>query len=167
MTTKNRELVAVEPYTFMRRILREFAPWFEGERPFFAAPRAFGEFTWVPELEVFERENHLLVRVDLPGLKKEEVTVTVTGEGLAIEGERKLETEKTEKAWYRTERTYGRFFRLVPLPEGVKAEEVTATFVNGVLEVKIPIPVAAAVAPATRKVEIAAPGEQKEARPAA
>ena len=55
MTTKNRELVAVEPYTFMRRILREFDRWFEGERTFFAAPRAFGEFTWVPELEVFER----------------------------------------------------------------------------------------------------------------
>jgi HSP20 family protein len=167
MTTKNRELVTVEPYTFTRRILREFDRWFEGERPFFAAPRAFGEFTWVPELEVFERENHLLVRVDLPGLKKEEVTVTVTGEGLAIEGERKLETEKTEKAWYRTERTYGHFFRFVPLPEGIKAEEVTATFVNGVLEVKVPIPVAAAAAPAARKVEIGVPGEKKEARPAA
>jgi HSP20 family protein len=167
MTTKNRELVAVEPHTFMRRILRDIDRWFEGERPFFAAPRALGEFTWMPELEVFERENHMLVRVDLPGLKKEEVTVTVTGEGLAIEGERKFETEKTEKAWYRTERTYGRFFRFVPLPEGAKAEEVTATFVNGVLEVKVPIPVAAAVAPAARKVEIAAPGEKKEARPAA
>ena len=166
MTTKNRELVAVEPHTFMRRILRDIDRWFEGERPFFAAPRALGEFTWMPELEVFERENHVLVRVDLPGLKKEEVTVTVTGEGLAIEGERKFETERTEKAWYRTERTYGRFFRFVPLPEGVKAEEVTATFVNGVLEVKVPVPVAAAVAPAARKVEIAAQ-EKKESRPAA
>jgi HSP20 family protein len=167
MTTKNRELVAVEPYTFMRRVLRDIDRWFEGERPFFAAPRAFGEFTWRPELEVFERENHLLVRVDLPGLKREEVTVTIAGEGLTIEGERKFETEKKEEAWYRTERAYGRFFRFVPLPEGVKAEEVTATFDNGVLEVKVPIPVAAATAPAARKVEIVAAGEKKEARPAA
>ncbi|HEU4687047.1 MAG TPA: Hsp20/alpha crystallin family protein [Vicinamibacterales bacterium] len=84
-----------------------------------------------------------------------------------MEGERKLETGTTEKAWYRTERTYGHFFRFVPLPEGVKAEEVTATFVNGVLEVKVPIPIAAVAAPAARKVEIAVPGEKKEARPAA
>ncbi|HEU4687048.1 MAG TPA: hypothetical protein VFS23_01740 [Vicinamibacterales bacterium] len=65
----------------MRRILRDVDRWFEGERLFFAAPHAFGEFAWVPELEVFERENQLLVRVDLPGLKKEEVTVTVTRRG--------------------------------------------------------------------------------------
>jgi HSP20 family protein len=167
MTTKNRELVTAEPRTFMRRILRDFDRWFEGDTPFFFAPRVAGEFAWLPDLEVFEQNHHLLVRLDLPGLKKEEVTVTVTGEGLAIEGERKLETEKAEQAWYRAERTYGRFFRFVPLPEGVKAEEITATFANGVLEVKVPMPVAAAARPAGRKVEIAAPEEKKEARPAA
>jgi HSP20 family protein len=166
MTTKTRGLVAVEPHAFIGRILRDFDRWFEGkgEVPL-SFPRTLEGFTWLPDLEVFERDNQLLVRVDLPGLKKEEVTVTVTGEELTIEGERKLEAEKAENEWYRTERTYGRFFRTLPLPEGVKVEEVTATFVNGVLEVKVPLPVAAAKAPA-RKVEIAA-GEKKEVRPAA
>ena len=167
MTTETRGLVPVEPRAFIRRILRDFDRWFEGkgEVPFFAFPRTLEGFTWLPDLEVFERDNQLLVRVDLPGLKKEEVTVTVTGEALTIEGERKRETEKAENEWYRTERTYGRFFRTVPLPEGIKAEEVTATFTNGVLEVRVALPVAAAKAPVHR-VEIAA-GEKKEVRPAA
>jgi HSP20 family protein len=165
MTTKNRGLIAVEPRAFMNRMLRDIDRWFEGDVPFFAFPRTPEGFTWLPALEVFERDHQLLVRVDLPGLKKEEVTITVTDEGLAIEGERKLETAKAENEWYRTERTYGRFIRVVPLPEGIKAEEVTATFANGVLEVKVPLPIEAAKVP-QRKVEIGT-GEKKEVKPAA
>jgi HSP20 family protein len=116
-------------------------------------------------LEVREREHEVLVRVDLPGLKKEELNVTVGEEGVTIEGERKLETEKNEREWYRTERAYGRFRRIVPLPEGFKPEEITATFGNGVLEVTVPLAVAAARAP-RRKVEIEA-GEGNKGKAAA
>src|SRR5262245_19562182 len=165
MTTENRELIAVEAPAFIRRVLRDFDRWFvKREEPFFAVPRALEGFTWLPELEVRERENQLLVRVDLPGLKREEVTVTIAEEGLTIEGERKLETEKNEKEWYRTERAYGRFYRTVPLPEGFKPEEVTATFANGVLEVKVPLPGAAARV-LRRKVEIGT-GEEKKGKAA-
>jgi HSP20 family protein len=165
MATENLGLIAVEP--FVRRLLHDVDRWFgKREEPFFAVPRTLEAFTWLPDLEVVEREHQLVVRVDLPGLKPEEVTVTVTGDALTIEGERKLETEKTENEWYRTERTYGRFFRTVPLPDGIRPEEVKATFANGVLEVKVPLPVVEAKAP-RRKVEIGAGEEKKEVKPAA
>jgi len=82
----------------------------------------------LPEMEVFEKNNLLTVRLDVPGLKKEELTVHVTEGTLTVEGERKYETEEENNHWYRRERTYGRFYRTVPLPEGVNAKEVKATF---------------------------------------
>ena len=73
-------------------------------------------------------------------------------------GERKHETEEAKNHWYRTERTYGRFYRTVPLPEGVNAKEVTATFKNGVLEVTTPV--RASAPPPPHKVEVAEPEEK-------
>jgi HSP20 family protein len=97
---------------------------------------------WAPQLEVFERNEKFVVRVDLPGLKKEDVKIEVTHDQLTIEGERKLEKEEKDEGSYRTERTYGRFFRRIEIPEYVKAENAVATFKNGVLEIEMPaIPV--------------------------
>ena len=75
-----------------------------------------------------------------------------------LEGERKLETEEEKNHWYRRERTYGRFYRTVPLPEGVNAKEVEATFRHGVLEVTVPV--RAVTAPAPHKVEVKEPEEK-------
>jgi HSP20 family molecular chaperone IbpA len=134
----------------------------------FFEPRLFGprwpkEFGWgeefetgfVPDMEVFEKNNLLTVRLDAPGLKKEELTVHVAEGVLTVEGERKHETEEEKNHWYRRERTYGRFYRTVPLPEGVDPKEVKATFTDGVLEVTVPT--RAAVTPAPHKVEVHAP----------
>ena len=66
--------------------------------------------------------------------------MTVTDRGLVIEGERTHETEDKDNDWFTTERTYGRFHRLVPLPDGIKKDEVKATFKDGVLEVTVPLP---------------------------
>jgi HSP20 family protein len=153
MNAKN-ELTLFEPGAFMRRVFPEFERLFAAHTiaPFRGA-RGEPEFPWVPELEVFERDNRLTVRLDVPGLKKEEVTVKVTEEGLTIEGERKHEKEEKKNNWHRTERTYGKFFRVIPLPEGVTAAEVTATFRSGVLEITAPLP-AAAVVPPAHNVEI-------------
>jgi HSP20 family protein len=98
------------------------------------------EGAWNPEIEVFEKGNHLVTRIDLPGLKKEEVKVEVTDGYLAISGERKREEEEKKEEFYRCEREYGSFYRAVPLPEGVKFEDVKATFADGVLEVSVPLP---------------------------
>ena len=98
---------------------------------------------WSPKVDVFEKDHRLITRVDLPGVKKEDVTVEVKHGQLTLSGERKSETEEKNKNMYRCEREYGSFHRAVPLPAGVKPEDVSATFVNGVLEVSLPIPAAA------------------------
>jgi HSP20 family protein len=116
---------------------------------------------WSPTIEVFERDNRLVTKVDLPGLKKEDVKVEVTDNQLTISGERKREVEEKKKNVYRSEREYGSFYRSVPLPEGVKIEDVKATFADGVLEVSVPLPVRPQ--PRARKVEIQEPAKTKSA----
>ena len=118
----------------------------------------FFETGFVPEMEVFEKNNRLTVRLDVPGLAKEELTVHVAEGVLTVEGERKHETEEEENHWYRRERTYGRFRRTVPLPEGVNPKEVAATFRGGVLEVTVPV--RATAAPAPHRVEVHEPEEK-------
>jgi len=154
------ELMTLEPWTLMRRVFPDFEGFFNERRfPAFSNRGKAGEFPWEPELEMVERDNHMMVRLDLPGLKREEVTVTATEEGLTIEGERKHETEEKKETWYKTERTYGRFYRFVPLPEGFNAAGVKATFTNGVLEVTVPLPKPTAAVP-PRKVPIEAGAEK-------
>jgi HSP20 family protein len=158
-----RETAHIEPGTFIRRLLRDVDPFFE-EAGMFARPaRVFGDIAWAPALEVSEQDRHLRIRLDLPGVKREEVAVTITDEGLRIEGERTTDEAKAGEKWRRTERAYGRFVRTVPLPDGIDPAAVTATFESGVLEVTVPLPAATATV-APRKVEI---GEGKAARTAA
>lgn len=96
--------------------------------------------TWVPDVEVLRHDGKLKVHVDLPGLKKDEVKVEVTEGFLTISGERKEEKEEKCEGYYRTERTYGTFYRQIPLPEGAKTNTATAEFKNGVLEITLAAP---------------------------
>ena len=91
---------------------------------------------WAPQIEVSEREGKLLICADLPGLRKEDVKVELTDEALTIQGERQ---EQREGRGY-SERTYGSFYRSIPLPEGVNTDGAQARFQDGVLEVTIPMP---------------------------
>jgi HSP20 family protein len=95
---------------------------------------------WSPDVEVFHRGSELLIRVDLPGLTKDDVKVDVTENQLTIEGERQREHEEEREGVYRSERSYGRFYRVIPLPEGVIADQAKATFKDGVLEITMPAP---------------------------
>jgi HSP20 family protein len=104
--------------------------------PFFAAR---GEAAWVPDLEVIEKDGSMKVRLDLPGMAREDVKVAVTEAALTIEGERRQQEEKTENGYIRSERSYGRFFRSVPLPEGARIDTAKATFANGVLEIAMQV----------------------------
>ena len=130
------------PFAFMRRVTEELDRTF-GLRAEVPGLPAFYPRMWAPELEVFERDQKFVVRVDLPGLKKEDVKVEVTHDELTIEGERSVDKEDKEKGVYRTERTYGSFYRRIGIPEHVKAESAVATFKDGVLEIQmsaIPVP---------------------------
>jgi HSP20 family protein len=133
-----------DPFALLRQMTSELDRAFE-DWPSFRWP-SFGQFAtsesvaWSPKIDVFERDNRLVTRVDLPGLKKEDVSVEVTDGHLALSGERKHEKEEKKDNVYRSEREYGSFYRAVPLPEGVKLEDVNATFAAGVLEVSVPLP---------------------------
>jgi HSP20 family protein len=95
---------------------------------------------WTPQIEVFERGDQMVVRADLPGLKKEDVQINVEDDVLTLQGERKDEREEKRDGYFHSERSYGSFYRSIPLPEGVDAEQVKANFKDGVLEVTMPSP---------------------------
>ena len=97
------------------------------------------EVNFVPALEIEEKDNKLFVKADLPGLKKEDVKVEVTLEGLTITGERKEEKEEKKEGYFRTERLYGSFERFVPLPDGAVLDKAIAEFKDGVLMVTVPL----------------------------
>ena len=118
----------------------------------------------MPQIEVLQANGQFMVRADLPGLTKEDVKVEITDEFLTISGERKEETEEKREGFYRSERSYGSFYRQIPLPEGAKTENAAATFANGVLEITIPAP---KIAAPTRKLEIKEPAEEKSVKAAA
>jgi HSP20 family protein len=96
--------------------------------------------TWTPQIEVTQRSNELIVRADLPGMNKDDVKVDVTEDAIVIQGERRREHEEERGGVYRSERSYGSFYRAIPLPEGAITDQAKATFKDGVLEIKLPAP---------------------------
>jgi HSP20 family protein len=132
-----------DPFALMRGMTAEIDRLFEEfMAPSFRLPfrRSRSEEEWFPKIDVFEKDHRLVTRVDLPGMKKDDIKVEVTDGQLVISGERKHEAEEKGEHFYRSEREYGSFYRSVPLPEGAKVDEVKATFSDGVLEVSVPLP---------------------------
>ncbi|HKT45883.1 MAG TPA: Hsp20/alpha crystallin family protein [Candidatus Acidoferrales bacterium] len=97
------------------------------------------DFDWIPPVELRQEGNNLVARVDLPGMDENDIKVEVTEDGLEISGEREQETTSEEGGTRRSEISYGRFYRLIPLPEGADTENAKANFQKGVLEVTIPV----------------------------
>jgi HSP20 family protein len=93
-----------------------------------------------PAIEVRKCNGDMVVTAELPGLNKEDVKVEMTEDALVIRGERKTEHKEDHDGFHTTERSYGRFYRSIPLPEGAKTEEVKAELADGVLKVSIPSP---------------------------
>jgi HSP20 family protein len=105
---------------------------------------------WIPAVEVLERDGKFVIRADVPGLDADELDVAIDDNKVVLAGERVDEQEDRGSAYYRRERSYGRFYRVVPLPEGVDTSQAEATFNNGVLEISIPAP----RRPEARKLEV-------------
>ena len=164
--TRAQARTGADPFALMRQMTAELDRAFDDSLwsrfRFPSLRQVAGEATgWSPRVDVFEKDNRLVTKVDLPGVKKEDVTVEVTDGHLALSGERKSETEEKKGGVYRSEREYGSFYRAVPLPEGVKLEDVKASFADGVLEVSVPLPVRPEAA--VRKVEIEEPAKTAKA----
>jgi HSP20 family protein len=136
------DMLRTSPFDLMRRFTEEMDHYFarlgmgRGEQGMAAADSG----VFFPPVEVVERDGNLIVRVDLPGLTKDDVRVEITEDMLTIEGERHSEHEEKQDGVVRSERVYGRFRRQIPLPEGVNADQATANFKDGVLEVTMPAP---------------------------
>jgi HSP20 family protein len=95
---------------------------------------------WMPPMDLVETEDHFVLRADLPGMTQDDVKIEFEDGTLTVSGERKAEHESKNEGYYRVERAFGSFSRSLTLPQGIDPEAVTASFENGVLEVRIPKP---------------------------
>ncbi len=128
-----RGLMVWNPFAEIERIKREFDRLFEE-----LVPREEGERVFAPVVDVYETDQELVVKAELPGVKKENVEVSIRDNTLYIRGEKKEEKEEKTEAYHRVERVYGKFERVLPLPTDVKVESAKAEFKDGVLEIRIP-----------------------------
>lgn len=110
-----------------------------------------GTTLWSPTVDVREEDGNLIVKADLPGVKKDDVEITATDEAVTIEGHTQEEKEEQKAGYYHRERCSGHFLRTVPLPVPVDAEKAQATFSDGTVTITLP---KVAEAPQGKKVEI-------------
>ena len=111
---------------------------------FFGSPRANGADArarrWVPAMDLVETEDALVLKADLPGLERDDVTIEVKDGVLTVSGERRQAHSEKADGYYRVERAFGGFSRSLSLPKGVDAEQVSASMDKGVLSVRVPKP---------------------------
>jgi len=144
------------PFSLMRELSEEMDRAFRGVGPATAqlAP-------WAPTVDIQQCNGDLVVTAELPGLKKEEVKVELTDDSLVIQGDRKQEHTEDHEGFHKWERSYGQFYRSIPLPEGAKTDQAKAELTDGVLKVSVP------VAEAKKKARQIPVEQGKEAKPAA
>ncbi len=115
----------------MDQVFREFF----GPTPFRMAAT---EAVWSPLVDVHEAKDSIQLHVELPGIKQEDIQVSIEGDTLTLKGERKREAEVKQDQYHRIERSYGRFERSILLPTVVDPSRVKATYRDGVLEIQLP-----------------------------
>src|SRR5262245_41446467 len=93
---------------------------------------------WTPALDVSETKDAVLVKADVPGMDPQDIQLSLEDQVLALKGEKKQEKEGKEEHYYRAERSYGAFVRVVRLPAPVDGSKVTATFKHGLLKITLP-----------------------------
>ncbi|HTR76676.1 MAG TPA: Hsp20/alpha crystallin family protein [Gemmatimonadaceae bacterium] len=145
------------PFVFMRRMVEDMERMFDdfgvGRSPLgLSSPLlsptgrdiwrdlAAEQARWSPQIEMRRRGEKLIVRADLPGLQRDDVNVEIDNGVLTISGERCVEETDDREGMYRSERSYGEFYRAIPLPDGVNADQTEATFKDGVLEITLSSP---------------------------
>ncbi len=143
-----------DPFSRLSQLESEFERLFDMRWPRMRAFQQSGDGSqgFVPRVDVYEQNGDLIAKVELPGIKKDDVDISLEGGNLIIQGERKQESEVKEENYYRMERSSGAFYRSLPVPDDVKPEQVEASFADGVLEVRMPIPKPAEET--ARKIEI-------------
>jgi HSP20 family protein len=133
------------PFTALQRFADDVDRMFED----FGMPRmspwtgaSRGAALWAPAIDVVQQDDRLVIKADVPGLKKEDLSIEVTDDAITIQGERKSDRQEERGGVMRSERSYGSFCRVVPLPDGANTEQANASFRDGVLEITVPVPAA-------------------------
>ncbi len=127
-----RSISIWNPFAELERIRKEF------ERLFEEVPTLESEKIFAPVVDVYETDSELVIKAEVPGVKKEDIEVSIKDNAVHIKGEKKEEKEEKTEAVHRVERFYGKFERYIPLPTDVKVDEAKAEYKDGVLEIRIP-----------------------------
>jgi HSP20 family protein len=122
------------PFSLMRRMHEEMDRWFGGMGGFGAGQPQ----RWGPSVDLSETGNELVLTADVPGVEPEDLEIYCTDNALILRGETRRDEEREDRGYHRSERHYGRFERVLPLPAEVDRDRIQANFRNGVLEVRLP-----------------------------
>ena len=95
---------------------------------------------WNPVVDIYDNDDKLVIKADLPGLSKDDITIDLKNRVLTVQGERSVENEVKEENYYRRERNYGKFCRAFTMPAEVDSDQINAAFKDGVLKIDIPKP---------------------------
>ena len=129
-------LVRWEPFRELASFQNEMSRWMNG---LFDGPGRVTQ-SWVPALDVWETDSEVVYAFDLPGIPQEKISIEVKDDTLTVTAEREKTEESSNDGFYRYERRYGTFARAVGLPQGVDEDQISASYDNGVLEVRVPKP---------------------------
>ena len=140
---ETREVTPWKPFSELSRIEREaermFGDFFRRPLWGFNWPERFREVGFrEPAIEVYEEKDDVVVKAEIPGMKKEDLEINISGTLLTIKGEKKQEEEVKKKGYYYSERSYRSFMRTIDLPKEVHIDKAYANFKDGVLEVRLP-----------------------------
>ena len=136
-------LVKFSPMRDLVDIEREFNRMFNSFESKFGISRSkedseYENAVWMPLTDIYENNDNFTLKVDLPGIKKEDVKISFTNGKINISGERTHDVENKDAKCHRIEKSYGKYFRSFNLPELIKAEKINAEFDNGQLTITIP-----------------------------
>ena len=111
--------------------------------PFFSLDRLADQENlgmWNPAVDLYEKDDHFIIKAELPGINKDDIKVDLKDRVLTLSGERSFDNEVKEENYYRRERSYGKFQRAFTLPADVASEKIKAEFKDGVLQIEVPKP---------------------------
>ena len=162
---RDEDRSAYGPLSIMRQGLDEMERWFgHWGRAWISPAGGNSVFSragdWSPAIEAFQRGNEFIVRVDAPGMSRQDVQVEVGDDTVMIHGERRQDRQEERDGMFWTERSYGTFTRTIPLPPGAITDSAKASFSNGVLEVVMQAP--SAETRRGRRLDISGSGEERE-----
>ncbi len=132
-----KEIQKFSPFSELFDLRKEIDSLFD-DRFFGKMLQPYYESNWTPSMDISETDKEFLVTVELPGMKKEDINLSIDNNVLTIEGERKSEKEEKGKTFHRIERSYGKFYRSVTLPKKVDEENIKASFKDGLLNITLP-----------------------------